>query len=344
MQLLPARRTDRFPDSGRGSGADGIAASAGRVLLRGMGRPLSRVGLGSWALGGQGWRYSWGRQDDALSLRTIDTALDLGIDWIDTAPVYGVGHAEELVGRAIRGRRERVAVATKCGFLWEPGSRRPFPRLTAASVFGELEASLRRLGTDYVDLYQIHWPGPNCDLEGGWESIGRLVEQGKVRCGGVCNLSAAELKALSASHASPTTLQLPCSLVEPLSPTVANEAERCGAHLLGYSPLASGRLCSGFDARRVASLPGDDWRVSHPSFRGEASLSLEPLVRSLASVGTSAGHSVEELALSWALARVGDEGAVLLGGRSPDQLTRSAGGRVVAPEVLAKLDVALDPQ
>ena len=194
--------------------------------------------------------------------------MELGINWIDTAPVYGVGHAEEVVGRtlATHGLRPRLRLASKCGFLWQPGSRRPYPRLTAASVFAEVEASLRRLQTDYLDLYQIHWPGPDCDIDAAWQSIGRLIDQGKVLAGGVCNLSAGDLERLHRSRP-PATLQLPYHLLDR-----AAEREllpRCaalGVAALAYSPLASGILTEAFDARRRRRLPGDDWRTRAAAF------------------------------------------------------------------------------
>ena len=231
-------------------------------------------------MGGTGWRYAWGRQDDAQSEATILRALELGINWIDTAPVYGVGHAEEVVGRtlATHGLRPRLRLASKCGFLWQPGSRRPYPRLTAASVFEEVEASLRRLQTDYLDLYQIHWPGPDCDIDAAWQSIGRLIDQGKVLAGGVCNLSAGDLERLHRSRP-PATLQLPYHLLDR-----AAEREllpRCaalGVAALAYSPLASGILTEAFDARRRRRLPGDDWR--HPRRRLQRTAAGPPPARS----------------------------------------------------------------
>ena len=217
----------------------------------------SAIGLGTWAMGGAGWRYAWGRQDDAVSAATIVRAVELGINWIDTAPVYGVGHAERLVGRtlAAHGLRRQVRLASKCGFLWQPGSRRPYPRLTGASVLREAEASLRRLGTDYLDLYQIHWPGPDCDIDAAWESIGRLIEQGKVRAGGVCNLQRHELARLHRRRAV-CSLQLPYHLLE-------RSAERellpfCAGHgvgVLAYSPLASGILTASSTRAGGAACP-----------------------------------------------------------------------------------------
>lgn len=313
----------------------------GGLRLDGIDRALSRVGLGTWAMGGQHWRYSWGRQDDADSLRTIDAALDLGIDWIDTAPVYGVGHAEELVGRALRGRRSQVVVATKCGFLWDSGSRRPYPRLTADSVLVEVEASLRRLETDYIDLYQIHWPGPNCDLEGGWESIQRLVEQGKVRTAGVCNLAVDELELLADGDRTPVSLQLPCNLIDRPRPELLTTAARLHVNLLGYSPLASGRLCTGFGQERAARLPGDDWRRHHAAFAQDALRQQEPLSEALQRISHNAGHTVEELALAWALAAVGSGGGVVVGARSQPQIVASAGGRPVAAAVIGELEATI---
>ena len=320
-----------------------IVDAAGSFSLAGISLPLSRVGLGTWALGGQQWRYSWGKQDDAASLRTIDAAIDVGVNWIDTAPVYGVGHAERLVGRALHGRRDRVVVATKCGFLWQPGSHRPYPRLTAATVFDEVEASLRRLATDYIDLYQIHWPGPDCDLLAGWESICRLIEAGKVRSGGVCNLSAPELASF-AGQASPASLQLPCNmLLPPPRELVAAEAGDTAASttIIGYSPLASGMLCQAFSHQRVRRLPGDDWRASDARF-SEPQLSAHlHLVEELRSIGASAGRRVEHYALTWALQRVVG-GAILLGARSPEQIVTSAGAETPGAAEMAAVERVLN--
>ncbi len=285
----------------------------------------SAIGLGTWAMGGKGWRYSWGRQHDAQSEATIVRAVELGIDWIDTAPVYGVGHAEVVVGRtlAAHGLRPRVRVASKCGFLWQPGSRRPYPRLTAASVFGEVEASLRRLRTDRIDLYQIHWPGPDCDIDAAWESIGRLIEQGKVVAGGVCNLAAGDLQRLHSARPV-ATLQLPYHLLDR-----AAEAEllpRCaalGVAALAYSPLASGILTEAFDARRRRRLPGDDWRAHAAAFN-------EPLLarhlRASAALRTLAaerGVRAEQLAIAWAAGHPAVRG-VIVGARSPHQAEHAA--------------------
>ena len=290
----------------------------------------SAIGLGTWAMGGAGWRYAWGRQDDAVSAATIVRAVELGINWIDTAPVYGVGHAERLVGRtlAAHGLRRQVRLASKCGFLWQPGSRRPYPHLTGASVLREAEASLRRLGTDCLDLYQIHWPGPDCDIDAAWESIGRLIEQGKVRAGGVCNLQRHELTRLHRTRAV-CSLQLPYHLLE-------RSAERellpfCAGHgvgVLAYSPLASGILTASFDARRRRRLPGDDWRTRAAAFNGAQLAAHLRAAAALRSYAAAHGGRAERYALAWA-ARHPAVGGVIVGARSPQQVGLAAAGGVL---------------
>ena len=300
--------------------------SAADTSLRGW----SRLGLGTWALGGAGWRYAWGRQDDALSAATIVRAVELGINWIDTAPLYGVGHAEALVGRtlAAHGLRRQVRLASKCGFLWRPGSRRPYPRLTGASVLREAEASLRRLGTDYLDLYQIHWPGPNCDLDAAWESLGRLLEQGKIRAGGVCNLQRGELARLHRARPV-STLQLPYHLLQ-------RGAEQallpfCAAHgvaALAYSPLASGILSESFDARRRRRMPGDDWRTRAAAFNPPQLAAHLRAAAVLRDYAAARGGAAERYAIAWAAGHPAVRG-VIVGARTPQQISRAAGGGVL---------------
>ena len=311
--------------------------------MRGCGTPAlasdlaswSPIGLGTWAMGGTGWRYSWGRQDDAQSEATIVRAVERGINWIDTAPVYGVGHAEEVVGRtlAAHGLRPHLRLASKCGFLWQRGSRRPYPRLTAASVIGEVEASLRRLRTDRLDLYQIHWPGPDCDIAAAWESIGRLVEQGKVVAGGVCNLTAGDLERLHAARPV-ATLQLPYHLLDR-----AAEAEllpRCaalGVAALAYSPLASGILTEAFDARRQRRLPGDDWRSRAAAFNEPLLARHLHAAAALRACAAAHGARAEQLAIAWAAGHPAVRG-VIVGARTPRQVERAT----AAP------DLRLDPE
>ena len=301
----------------------------------------SPIGLGTWAMGGQGWRYSWGRQDDARSEATIVRAVELGIDWIDTAPVYGVGHAEDVVGRTLASHRLRshVRLATKCGFLWQPGSRRPYPRLTAASVFDEVEASLRRLRTDRIDLYQIHWPGADCDIDAAWESIGRLVEQGKVVTGGVCNLSSGDLRRLHSARPV-ATLQLPYHLLDR-----AAEREplpRCaalGVAALAYSPLASGILTDGFDARRRRRLPGDDWRSGAAAFNEPLLTRNLRAAAALRAVAAERGARAEQLAIAWAAGHPAVSG-VIVGARTPQQVEHAAAAADLRMDEPARRQVA----
>ena len=285
----------------------------------------STIGLGTWAMGGKGWRYSWGRQDDARSEATILRAVELGINWIDTAPVYGIGHAEEVVGSTLAAHRLRphVRLASKCGFLWRPGSRRPYQRLTAASVFDEVEASLRRLRTDRLDLYQIHWPGPDCDIDAAWESIGRLIEQGKVVAGGVCNLAAGDLQRLHAARPV-ATLQLPYHLLDRAAE--AHLLPRCaalGVAALAYSPLASGILTETFDARRRRRLPGDDWRSRAAPFNEPLLARHLHAAADLRAFAAGRGFRAEQLAIAWAAGHPAVR-AVIVGARTPRQAEHAA--------------------
>ena len=265
-----------------------------------------------------------------MSAATIVRAVELGINWIDTAPVYGVGHAETVVGRTLSAHRLRgqVRLATKCGFLWQPGSRRPYPRLTRASVFREAEASLRRLATDYLDLYQIHWPGPDCDLDAAWESIGRLLEQGKVRAGGVCNLQRPDLARLHQARPV-STLQLPYHLLQraaarDLLPFCAAR----GVRALAYSPLASGILSAGFDARRRRRLPGDDWRSRAAAFNPPQLAAHLRAAAALRAYAADRGGRAEQYAIAWAAAHPAVRG-VIVGARTPQQISHAAGGGVL---------------
>jgi aryl-alcohol dehydrogenase-like predicted oxidoreductase len=204
------------------------------------GLALTRIGLGTWAIGGSGWQFGWGSQDDQDSIATVHEALDLGINWIDTAAVYGLGHSEEIVGRAVAGRRDKLVIATKCGRPTDPGSTTIISRLKAASVRKELEASLRRLKTDYIDLYQIHWPDPDPDIEEGWEEIAKAVREGKVRFAGVSNFNPEQMRRIQKIH--------PVASLQPPYSMLRREVEKevlpfCAANGIGvicYSPMQIG--------------------------------------------------------------------------------------------------------
>jgi aryl-alcohol dehydrogenase-like predicted oxidoreductase len=233
---------------------------------------ITRVGFGAWAVGGGGWAFGWGPQDDADSLATMRHALELGINWIDTAAAYGLGHSEEIVGRLLRGlpSSERPHVFTKCGLLWAEHDPMVPPRrvLTPDSIRRECEASLRRLGVERIDLYQFHWPDETgTAVEDAWGAMVRLVEEGKVRAAGVSNFDVTLLERCEGSR-HVDSLQPPFSLINRAA--ARREIPWCAAHDAGvicYSPMQSGLLTDSFTAGRVASLAADDWRRHAPDFQ-----------------------------------------------------------------------------
>src|SRR5947209_2804565 len=227
---------------------------------------ITPIGLGTWALGGGDWVGGWGSQDDAASIATIDCALELGINWIDTAAAYGLGHAEEIVGRALKGRAEKPFVFTKCSTVWNE-KREVGQSLKAQSLRQELENSLRRLQTDVIDLYQIHWPNPDSDVEEGWSALAKFQQEGKVRYIGVSNFSVEQMK--RAQQIAPiSSLQPPYSLIR-------RDIERdilpfCLEQRIGvivYSPMQSGLLTGAMTAERIQNMPQDDWRHSNEEFQ-----------------------------------------------------------------------------
>src|SRR2546423_2530263 len=220
---------------------------------------VTRLGFGAWAIGGTGYEFAWGEQDDDESLAAIERALDLGVNWIDTAAVYGFGHSEEVVGRALAGRRDRPYVFTKASLL-DGGGGRVAHSLTRDSIRGEVEASLARLGVDAIDLYQIHWPDPEADIEEGWATFAELKEEGLVRHIGVSNFDVGQLRRIQAI-APVEALQPPYSLVEPgVEKEILPFAEHAGIGVIVYSPMGSGLLTGAMTRNRIAHLPDDDWR------------------------------------------------------------------------------------
>lgn len=311
---------------------------------------LTTVGLGTWAIGGGGWAFGWGPQDDAESIAAIRRALDpspgsgrgLGINWIDTAAVYGLGHSEEIVGQAIAGRRDEVIIATKCGLVWDEGSTTPYGRLKAESVRREVEASLRRLNVEVIDLYQIHWPDPAPDIEEAWGVIADLIREGKVRYGGVSNFSVEQLKRVQAIHPV-ASLQPPYSMIrrgieEDLLPY-------CAANDIGvivYSPMQAGLLAGKFTPERVANLPNDDWRKRSTHFREPELGANLALVEKLRPIAERNGRTVAQLAIAWVL-RQAEVTAAIVGARRPSQIeeTAPAGDWVLSAEDIAEIDALL---
>jgi aryl-alcohol dehydrogenase-like predicted oxidoreductase len=281
---------------------------------------ITPVGYGAWAIGGAGWEYGWGRQNDEDSVAAVLKALELGVNWIDTAAVYGMGHSEEIVARALAlWTGPRPYVFTKCGLRWD-GQGKIFRVLKADSIRRECEDSLRRLGIDAIDLYQIHWPpepdGP--DLEEGWAAMARLRQEGKARWTGVSNFSVPQIE--RARAVSPiTSLQPPYSLVRrEIESDVLPFCRQEGIGVIVYAPMASGLLTGAMTRERAASLPPDDWRKNHPEFN-EPKLSRNlALVERLRAVAKRYGRQPGEAAVAWTL-RHPAVTAAIVGARSAAQ-------------------------
>ncbi len=285
---------------------------------------ITTVGLGTWAIGGGDWAFSWGPQDDAQSLKTMHHAIELGINWFDTAAVYGLGHSEEVVGKFLHelSPSERPLVFTKCGVVWDDANRMvPGKRILAPeSIRRECEASLRRLGVERIDLYQFHWPDEaGTPIEGSWATMSELISEGKVRVGGVCNFNVALLERCEPIH-DVASLQPPFSLIR--REVTAKEIPWCAQHETGvicYSPMQSGLLTESFSAERVAKMSKDDWRRRGEEFQQPKlgkNLSLRDALRPIAQRHHT---SVSEVAVAWTIEWPGVTGAIV-GARSPEQI------------------------
>jgi aryl-alcohol dehydrogenase-like predicted oxidoreductase len=286
--------------------------------LGGTGMEITRVGFGAWAIGGGGWEFGWGPQQDDESVATIHRALELGVNWIDTAAAYGFGHSEEVVGRALAGVSGKPYVFTKCSLV-DDGTRHVKHVLKRDSVVREAEASLRRLGVDAIDLYQIHWPNPEADIEEGWSALAELKEQGLVRHIGVSNFSVSQLRRIQ-EIAPVETIQPQYSLI---SRGVEGEllpyAEREGIGAIVYSPMGSGLLTGGITRERLAAMPDDDWRKSAPAFTEPKLSENLALAARLKAVADRHGTSPGAVAVAWTLRNPAVDGAIT-GFRSPDQV------------------------
>ncbi|HWG21616.1 MAG TPA: aldo/keto reductase [Terracidiphilus sp.] len=280
---------------------------------------LTPIGFGAWAIGGGNWEFAWGPQDDDQSLAAIHRALDLGVNWIDTAAIYGLGHSEEVVGRALKGwGGARPLVFTKCSMRWH-ADRSIWRSLKAESLREELEGSLRRLGVEAIDLYQIHWPNPEEEIEEGWEALAQFQREGKVRWIGVSNFNVEQMR--RAQKIAPiTSLQPPYSMLRrAIEAEILPFARANGIGVINYSPMVSGLLTGKMTAERVASLPADDWRKRGVEFnepRLSRNLKLVELLREI-----GAGHQVGPgvVAVAWTLHQPGITAAIV-GGRSAQQV------------------------
>lgn len=279
---------------------------------------ITPLGIGAWAMGGAGWQFSWGAQDDAESSAAIQAALDAGINWIDTAAVYGLGHSEEVVGRALKGRSNKPYIFTKCERTWD-ANQKIVPNLKAASIRKECENSLRRLQVDRIDLYQIHWPEPDADIEEGWTEMARLKEEGKVRWIGVSNFNVEQMKR-ALKIAPITSLQPPYSLlVRKTEPEILPFARQNGIGVIVYSPMRAGLLSGKMTRERALNLDKDDWRSRDKDFQ-EPNLSRNlELVELLRGIADRRGRTPGEVAIAWTLNNPAVTAAIV-GLRHPDQV------------------------
>jgi aryl-alcohol dehydrogenase-like predicted oxidoreductase len=261
---------------------------------------LTPIGIGAWAMGGSGWQFAWGPQDDDESIAAIHAALDRGVNWIDTAAVYGLGHSEEVVGRALAGRPRRPYIFTKCERIWDE-NRQIQKSLKGASIRRECEASLRRLRVDVIDLYQIHWPEPDEDIEEGWGTLVQLKAEGKVRWIGVSNFGVEHMR--RAQKIAPiTSLQPPYSIISPeVEQAQLPYAREHGIGVIVYSPMKSGLLSGAMTRERVAAFPEDDFRRRTPHFQEPKLTHNLELAELLRRIGQRHGRTPGEVAIAWTL-------------------------------------------
>jgi aryl-alcohol dehydrogenase-like predicted oxidoreductase len=283
---------------------------------------LTTVGLGTWAIGGGGWRFGWGPQDDNEAIEAVLTALDKGINWIDTAAVYGFGHSEELIGKALKQASEKPFIATKCSLRWDQKGQ-IINGLEGQSIREECHASLKRLDIDVIDLYQIHWPRPDKDIEQAWEEMARLAEEGKVQHLGVSNFNLDQVKRVQKIH--------PVASLQPQYNMLHREVEEqvlayCARNNIGvvaYSPMERGLLTGKFSQERLAAMPLEDHRRRSPDFHEPQFGAALELVDNLRGIAERNGKTLSQLAISWVLRR-SEVTAAIVGARRPDQIAETA--------------------
>jgi len=279
---------------------------------------ITPLGIGAWAMGGGGWQFAWGPQDDADSIAAIRAALKAGINWIDTAAVYGLGHSEEIVARALVGVSPKPYIFTKCERNWNE-KREIFGSLRRDDLMNECENSLRRLKVDVIDLYQIHWPDPDQQIEEGWETLVRLKEQGKVRWIGASNFSAGQMRRIQ-KIAPITSLQPPYSVLSPeIEAEILPFVMQNNIGVIVYSPMKSGLLSGKMTRERIAAMPPDDFRPRTPNFKEPKLTRNLALVERLREIGNRHGRTPGEVAIAWALRRK-EVTAAIVGLRSSLQL------------------------
>ncbi len=284
---------------------------------------ISRIGIGAWAIGGK-WEWGWGAQDDRDSINTIQHALTKGINWIDTAPVYGLGHSEEVVGKAIKGLSEKPLIFTKCSFTWNDHGEIT-PSLKAENIRREVEDSLRRMDIECIDLYQIHWPNPEEEIEEGWQTMVDLKKEGKIRYLGVSNHSIDQMKRLQAI-APITSQQPPYSLVNrSYEDELLPFCQENNTGVICYSPMGSGILTGKMTRERIDALEEGDWRKNAEDFKEPKLNRNLQIVEKLIEVGNQYGCSAAEVAIAWVLKNPSVTAAIV-GMRSPEQADGVIGG------------------
>ncbi|WP_263374798.1 aldo/keto reductase [Granulicella aggregans] len=277
---------------------------------------LTRIGFGAWAIGGGDWQFAWGPQDDQESIEAIHRALDLGINWIDTAAVYGLGHSEEIVGKALKTTSAKPYVFTKCSMVWD--ETRTIGR-SLKQIRREVEESLKRLQVETIDLYQIHWPNPDEEIEEGWATMAELKKEGKVRWIGVSNFNVSQME--RAMKIAPlTSLQPPYSMINrTIEPEILPFCEKHGIGVINYSPMQSGLLTGAMTKERVAAFPKDDFRRNAKAFQEPALDRNLKLAAMLGEIGAKHGVSAGVVAIAWTLAQPAITAAIV-GGRSGKQV------------------------
>ncbi len=305
---------------------------------------ITPVGFGAWAVGGAGWEYSWGTQDDQDSIAAVHRALQLGVNWIDTAAVYGTGHSEEVVARALKTwNGARPYIFTKCVLRWD-ASRKVYPDFSAASLRQECEDSLRRLQVETIDLYQMHWPPSDNNQEKlaeAWNTLATLKQEGKVRWTGVSNFNAEQLQ-FTAKIAPITSLQPPYSMIRrAIEEKILPECAKQGIGVISYAPMASGLLTGAMTRERAAALPADDFRSRNPEFREPRLSKNIELVERLRRVGERHGVTPGAVAIAWTLRNPVITGAIV-GARNAKQSegVMKAGELKLSPEEIKEIEGA----
>jgi aryl-alcohol dehydrogenase-like predicted oxidoreductase len=316
---------------------------------------LTTIGLGTWAMGGP-WEFGWGPQDDGEAIGAIRAALDSGINWIDTAPAYGLGHSEELIARALKQTNHRPMIATKCGIVWNEKKQR-ITCLKKESIRSECHNSLRRLDVETIDLYQMHWPDPEEDFEDAWEEMLKLKDEGKVRYAGVCNFNVEQLERIRkdlpreidgngfiSRGEQPVSLQPPYNMLR--REVEAELLDYCAGHKMGvvtYSPMQRGLLTGKFSPQRLANLAPDDHRKRSPDFQEPRFSAALELVEHLKKIAARNGRTCAQLAVSWVLRRP-EVTAAIVGARRPRQIieTAPASDWILSHEDIEEIEKLLD--